>query len=123
MLPDITVGFWGTISSSLTVLTSDHLDPASNLLGRVFDRDPVLRYMLCNLSDEEHQVWLQPYWRGLCRTAQLNGGAIMEADGWKSVAIVLPPGRSVDSPWTIIPSAFGFKKVLWRIGLGGCIVR
>ncbi|KAL4982928.1 hypothetical protein BDW68DRAFT_191755 [Aspergillus falconensis] len=107
--PPITIGSWG------------NLDPASNLLGRVFDRDPVLRFMLCNLSDEQFDACLQPYWRGLCRTALLNGGVISEAGGWKSVAVILPPGRSVDSPWTIIPAAFGFSGVLWRIGISGCI--
>ncbi|KAL4915670.1 hypothetical protein BDW62DRAFT_212524 [Aspergillus aurantiobrunneus] len=107
--PLITVGSW------------DHLDPASDVLGRVFDRDPVLRYMLCNLTDDEYRKYLRPYWRGLCRTALLNGGVISEADRWKSVVVMLPPGRSVDSPWTIIPAALGFLKVLWRIRVGGCI--
>ncbi|KAL4967139.1 GNAT family N-acetyltransferase [Aspergillus stella-maris] len=109
MPPTITVGYW------------ERLDPASNLLGRVFDEDPILRYMLCNLNDEDFLRYLQPYWRGLLRAALLNGGVISEADGWKSVAVILPPGRSVDSPWTIIPSAIGFLGTLWRIGISGCI--
>ncbi|KAL4739973.1 hypothetical protein BDV11DRAFT_169605 [Aspergillus similis] len=50
-LPPITIGSW------------DSLDPASNILGRVFDRDPVLRFMLCNLSDEQYDAYLQAYWR------------------------------------------------------------
>ncbi|KAL4886035.1 hypothetical protein BJY04DRAFT_213574 [Aspergillus karnatakaensis] len=79
---------------SITSDTWNNLDPASDLLGRVFDRDPVLRYMLCNLSDEEYQEYLQRYWRGLCRAAFLNGGVISEADGWKSTAVVLPLGKS-----------------------------
>ncbi|KAL4805117.1 hypothetical protein BDV18DRAFT_161514 [Aspergillus unguis] len=105
----ISVGYW------------EYLNPASNLLGRVFDRDPILRYMLCNLSDEEYQALLRPYWYGLCRAALLNGGAILEAGLWKSVAVVLPPGRSVDSLWSIIPSAVGLLRVLWKIGIAGCI--
>ncbi|KAL4926147.1 uncharacterized protein BDV17DRAFT_270158 [Aspergillus undulatus] len=109
MPPLITIGDW------------ERLDPASNLLGRVFDEDPVLRYMLCNLTDEEFRQYLQPFWRGLLRAALLNGGVIAEADGWKSTAVILPPGRSVDNPWTIVPSAVGFTGTLWRIGISGCI--
>ncbi|KAL4867048.1 hypothetical protein BDV12DRAFT_124145 [Aspergillus spectabilis] len=108
-------------SVSINAGSWDHLDPASDLLGRVFDRDPAIRYMLCNLSDEEHQEYLQQYWRGLCRTALLNGAVISEADDWKSAAVVLPPGKSVDNPLMIIPAAFGFLGVLWRIGLSGLI--
>lgn len=107
----------------MLILTSlEHLDPASNLLGRVFDRNPVLRYMLCNLSDEDYQVYLQQYWRGLCRTALLNGGTISEADGWKSVAVILPPGRSIDNPWMMVPAALAFLDVIWRVGVAGCVV-
>ncbi|KAL4899951.1 hypothetical protein BDW74DRAFT_183266 [Aspergillus multicolor] len=105
----ITIGCW------------ENLDPASNLLGRVFDRDPILRFMLCNLSDDQYQANLQAYWRGLYRTALLNGAIILEADGWRSVAVILLPGRSVDSPWTIIPAALVFTRILWRIGVSGIV--
>ncbi|KAL3476002.1 hypothetical protein BJX99DRAFT_151464 [Aspergillus californicus] len=99
----------------------DHLDPAAGLFGRVFDKDPVLRYLLCNLSDEEYQEYLPRYWRGLCRAGLLNGAVIYEADGWKAATVVLPPGKSVDNPLTIVPAMLGFMSVLWRIGLAGLI--
>ncbi|KAL2831472.1 hypothetical protein BDW59DRAFT_182128 [Aspergillus cavernicola] len=110
-MPDIhtTNGLW------------DHLEPASNLLAAVFDNDPILRYMLCNLSYKDYLVYLRPYWRGLCRAALLNGGVITEVNGWQTAGIMLPPGRSVDNPWTIIPAAFGFLGVLWRIGFAGFV--
>ncbi|KAL4978854.1 hypothetical protein BDW66DRAFT_157741 [Aspergillus desertorum] len=108
-------------SPAITISSWENLEPASNLLGRVFDRDPVLRFMLCDLSDEQYNEYLQPYWRGLCRTALLNRALILEAAGLKSVAVILPPGRAVYSLWTIVPAAFGFTGVLWRIGISGCI--
>ncbi|RDW92748.1 uncharacterized protein DSM5745_00070 [Aspergillus mulundensis] len=121
----ITIGSWGPHRPRPhpipTNKSLENLDPTSNLLGRVFDRDPVLRFLLCNLSDDQYQTSLQAYWRGLCRTALLNGAIILEAGGWKAVAVILPPGRTVDSPWTIIPAALGFTRVLWRIGVAGVV--
>ncbi|KAI9373494.1 hypothetical protein BJX61DRAFT_533073 [Aspergillus egyptiacus] len=98
----------------------EYLEPASNLFAHAFDSDPILRYLLCNLSDEDYVIYLRPYWKGLCRAALLNGGVISEVDGWKSAGIMLPPGKSVDNPWMIVPAALGFVKVLWRMGISGC---
>ncbi|KAL5332544.1 hypothetical protein BJX70DRAFT_383851 [Aspergillus crustosus] len=97
----------------------DYLEPAADLLGRAFDKDPVLRFLLCNLPDDEVQEYLPRYWRSLGRAALLNKAVIYEADGWKAATFVLPPGKSVDNPLTIIPAALGSLSVLWRIGLAG----
>ncbi|KAL3477647.1 hypothetical protein BJX99DRAFT_225870 [Aspergillus californicus] len=104
-----------TITSGLW----DHLAPAYSLLSHVFDHDPVLRYIFCDVSDEDFLRCLRPFWRGLFRTALLNGGVIYQVDGWKTAGVLLPPGKSVDNLWMMVPAAFGFTGVFWRIGIYG----
>ncbi|KKK20505.1 hypothetical protein ARAM_001103 [Aspergillus rambellii] len=97
----------------------ERLDAVSSLLGRAFDKDPILRYMLCDMSPEEYRSYLKPYWDRLCKAAVLNDGIITEADGWKAGAVLMPPGKLLDNPWTMIPA--GLFSVLFRIGISGVL--
>lgn len=93
------------------------LDQVARLNGRVFDEDPVIAYMLLDMSREERLEYLPTYWSTLGRSALMNDAVITEADGWKAAAIVIPPGRSIEKVWILLYA--GFLGVLWRIGLSG----
>ena len=97
------------------------LDAVASLNGRAFDNDPVLAYMLLDMSQDKRLAYLPKYWSKLIKAAVLNDGIITEADGWKSASVMVPPGRSVDNIWTLLPA--GVLAVLWRIGIPGLRVR
>ncbi|KAJ5132074.1 Acyl-CoA N-acyltransferase [Penicillium atrosanguineum] len=95
----------------------DKLDPVARLNGRVFDNDPVIAYMLLDMSHEQRLQYLPSYWSKLARSALMNDALITEADGWKAASIVIPPGRDIDNVWTLVYS--GFLCILWKIGYSG----
>ena len=92
----------------------------AKLNGRVFDNDPVLAYMLLNLSREERLKYLPVYWGILIKAALLNKALITEADGWKAASVLIPPESHIENVWTLLPA--GILSVLWRIGFSGCKV-
>lgn len=95
----------------------DFLSQVSGLNGRVFATDPVVTYMLLDMSREERLAYLPTYWSTLVRSALMNGASITEADGWKAASVIIPPGKAIDNVWTLLYA--GFLCVLWRIGLSG----
>lgn len=99
----------------------DKLDSVARLNGRVFDNDPVIAYMLLDMSHEQRLQYLPKFWSKLARSALMNNALITEADGWKAASIVIPPGRDIDNVWTLVYS--GFLWILWKIGLSGLKVR
>jgi hypothetical protein len=101
-----------------------YIDPCTDLLssvaelnGRVFDTDPVITYMLLDLSEKERLAYLPTYWSTLIKSALLNDAIITEADGVKAASVLIPPGRYVDNIWTLLCA--GFLGVLWRTGFPG----
>ncbi|KAF7713631.1 Uncharacterized protein PECH_006255 [Penicillium ucsense] len=93
------------------------LDKVSQLNGRTFSDDPVIAYMLLDMSREERHAYLPTYWSVFVKSALLNDAVITEADGWKAAAVVLPPGKQLDNTWTLFSSGFG--GVLWKMGFSG----
>ncbi|KAK9855569.1 hypothetical protein MYU51_002115 [Penicillium brevicompactum] len=94
------------------------LSSVAALNGRVFSTDPVISYMLLDLSQEERLAYLPTYWGILIKSALLNDAVITEAEDWKAASVVILPGQCVENTWTLICA--GFLGVLWRIGIPGC---
>ncbi|KAJ5151276.1 uncharacterized protein N7482_010528 [Penicillium canariense] len=93
------------------------LAPVARLNARVFEYDPVIAYMLLDMSQEERLAYLPSYWLTLVRSALLNDALITQADDWKAASVIIPPGRHVDNVWTLIYA--GFLSVLFRMGFSG----
>ncbi|CAL5875248.1 uncharacterized protein PFLUO_LOCUS9552 [Penicillium psychrofluorescens] len=93
------------------------LDAVASLNGRAFDTDPVIAYMLLDMSQEERLQYLPIYWTKLVKSALLNDALITEADGWKAASVFVPPGKYVNGVWSLLWA--GFLSVLWRIGFTG----
>lgn len=102
---------------SPTYYHPDFLVKVAGLNGRVFDTDPVVAYMLLDMSLEERLAYLPTYWSTLVQSALMNGAVITEADGWKAASVIIPPGKGIDNIWTLLYA--GFLCVLWRIGISG----
>ncbi|KAK3075256.1 hypothetical protein LTR53_001621 [Teratosphaeriaceae sp. CCFEE 6253] len=98
--------------------SEDRVHRCSNLYKDAFKDDPVLTYMLCNLSPEARHAYLYTYFTSLLTASALNGGIFEEADDWSSCSVLIPPGKRVDNPWTLLPA--GILGILFRIGFAGC---
>lgn len=104
-------------TNSWKMYPPEYLSKVANLNGRVFDTDPVVTYMLLDMSKEERLTYLKTYWSTLVRSALMNDALITEADGWKAASVIIPPGKAIDNVWTLLYA--GFLCVLWRIGFSG----
>jgi hypothetical protein len=76
--------------------------------------------MLCSLSDNARNEYMQQYFNTLIKAAALNDAVFQEANDWSCIAVWMPPGRRVDNPWTLYQA--GFVSCLFNLGVGGCKV-
>lgn len=87
------------------------------LNGHAFEDDPVVAYMLLEMTRAERKAILPIYWKALIRSALMNNAIITEANGWQAASVIILPGGCVDNVWTLFYA--GFLPVLWRIGFHG----
>lgn len=74
--------------------------------------------MLCNLTTERKNAWLNSYFTRLLTAAGLNGAIFDETCDFASAQVTIPPGKKVDNTWTLIPA--GIFGALWMMGVKGC---
>lgn len=98
--------------------SKERILPIADLYQDAFRDDPVISYLLCSLNRTQRHQYLHEYFTCLGTAAALNDATFSEADNWKSAMIVLPPGKYIDNPWTLIPA--GLFQVLWKLGFAGC---
>ena len=98
----------------------DYLPQATALLTRAFAEDPVIQFMLCDLSNAEKREYLPEYMHVLLKASMLNDAAFQEANDWSCCAVWMPPGKRVDNLWTVLPA--GLIGVLFKLGISGCKV-
>ncbi|KAI3319288.1 hypothetical protein HD806DRAFT_539323 [Xylariaceae sp. AK1471] len=92
------------------------------VLTRAFRDDPIFAYFMGALTEEERRDYLPLFLTTLLKAGTLNKGIILEVSSWGCCAIMLPPGRKVDNPFTIIQAGFpgallqlkatGIKRIL-----------
>ena len=93
---------------------------ATALISKTFTTDPVIRFMLSSLPDNDRLAYLPAYISTLLKAAAINDAVFEEANDWACCAVWMPPGKQVDNPLTMLQA--GILGVLWRIGVGGCKV-
>jgi GNAT superfamily N-acetyltransferase len=96
----------------------ERIPTTASLYATSFRSDPVITYLLSTLPPPHRHAYLGEYFTRLATAAALNSAIFSEASDYSSISIVLPPGKSVDNPWTLIPA--GLFSVLWRLGWKGC---
>jgi ribosomal protein S18 acetylase RimI-like enzyme len=108
-----------TPSINITSSTGTSLIPqTASLYATAFHSDPAITYVLGTLSQSQRHAYLEEYFTRIATAAALNDATFHEADSFSSIAIVLPPGKTVDNPWTLIPA--GILSVLGNFGFTGC---
>ena len=102
----------------ITAGGKERIESASALYKDAFRDDPVVTYMLCNLSIEARYTYLMSYFRALMTGAGLNNAIFEEAADWSACSVLMPPGCRADNTWTLLSA--GLPQVLWKIGFKGC---
>lgn len=77
-----------------------------------------------NLPPPQHEPRkansLPQYFRALLTGAALNDATFSEINGFKSCLVVMPPGKRMDNPWTMVQAGL-FQKMA-NVGWGPCSV-
>lgn len=107
-----------TTTAKITTGGAERVPQAADLYQNAFRSDPVIAYMLGNLTTQERHAYLREYFTRLNTAAALNAAVFEEADDWASASVYLPPGKRIDNPWTLVPA--GIFQVLWKLGFAGC---
>jgi ribosomal protein S18 acetylase RimI-like enzyme len=104
-------------SREITTGGAERIPPTTELYKDAFRDDPVFRYMLSNLSEEERYAWLPDFFKGVFTAAGLNAGLFDEIANWSACSVLMPPKAKVANPLTL-PSAGIFGFIL-KLGFGG----
>ncbi|ELR06499.1 hypothetical protein VC83_08488 [Pseudogymnoascus destructans] len=98
----------------------ERVPPAVAVLAPAFAEDPLLTYLLNSLDPVARRAYLPAYFTALLTQATLNGAYVLEHSSWESCMTVLPPGRKLENPFTLLQS--GLVGVLRKVGLL-CVTR
>ncbi|KFY74840.1 hypothetical protein V499_05162, partial [Pseudogymnoascus sp. VKM F-103] len=98
----------------------ERVTPAVAVLAPAFAEDPIITYVLNTLDPVARRAYLPAYFTALLTQATLNGAYVFEHSDWESCLTVLPPGRKVENPFTLLQS--GLVGVLRKVGLS-CVKR
>ncbi|KAK4569848.1 hypothetical protein LTR86_002817 [Recurvomyces mirabilis] len=93
------------------------VDKAAKLYKDAFRDDPVIAYMLCNLTREERHTYLYKWMTCLMIASAMNGGVFDETEDFSTCLVTIPPGKRPDNVWTWIPA--GMIGFVAKLGLGG----
>jgi ribosomal protein S18 acetylase RimI-like enzyme len=107
-----------TVTIKTTTGGAARIPQTAALYASAFRSDPAITYFLHALPLPQRHAYLEEYFTRLATAAALNNALFTEASDYASVAIILPPGKTVDNPQTLIPA--GLFRVLWKLGFVGC---
>lgn len=74
-------------------------------------------WMLGDISKPRRQPVFEKLFAAFIKGALLNSGRVFEANGWGACAILMPPGKKLDNPWTILQA--GLAGIAWETGFTG----
>ncbi|GAB7326936.1 hypothetical protein MBLNU13_g10896t1 [Cladosporium sp. NU13] len=109
------------MTTSIKITSSSgpsYIPQTASLYKTAFRTDPGITYVLGALPESARHAYLEEYFTRITTAAALNAAEFSEAEAFSSVSIVIPPGKTVDNPRTLIPA--GIFQVLWKLGFSGC---
>ncbi|GAB1317468.1 hypothetical protein MFIFM68171_07678 [Madurella fahalii] len=101
----------------ITCKGKEYLDRTAKVLTEAFTGDPVFTWLLHDYSLAEQEPMLYKLLRAFLTAGTLNNAMFIEVDDFGSCCILMPPGKRVDNPWTMIPA--GLIPALFTIGFRG----
>ncbi|KFX91982.1 hypothetical protein V490_05627 [Pseudogymnoascus sp. VKM F-3557] len=103
------------LPGGITIGGRERVAQAVALLAPAFVDNPLNTYLLNTLDPVDRRAYLPKYFTALLTQATLNGGYIFEHSDWESCVIVLPPGKGVGNPFTLLQS--GLVGLSRKVGL------
>ncbi|KFX86418.1 hypothetical protein V490_09086, partial [Pseudogymnoascus sp. VKM F-3557] len=91
-------------TEGISVGGKERVPRAVAVLAPAFAEDPILTYVLNSLDPVARRAYLPSYYTALLTQATLNGAYILEHSDWESCMTVLPPGKKVENPFTLLQS-------------------
>ncbi|OBT69231.1 hypothetical protein VE03_01986 [Pseudogymnoascus sp. 23342-1-I1] len=104
----------------VTIRGREHVPQAVAVLAPAFVDNPLNTYLLNTLDPVDRRAYLPKYFTALLMQATLNGGYIFEHSHWESCMVVLPPGKGVGNPLTLLQA--GLVGLSRKVGLT-CVKR
>ncbi|KXX74865.1 putative increased recombination centers protein 11 [Madurella mycetomatis] len=101
----------------ITCKGKEYLDRTAKVLTEAFVGDPVFTWLLQDYSLTEQEPVLYKFIHALLTAGALNNAMFAEIDNFGCCCVLMPPGKRVDNPWTMIPA--GIIPALFSIGFGG----
>ncbi|KAM3516094.1 hypothetical protein MY11210_000376 [Beauveria gryllotalpidicola] len=106
-------------STQVTEGSAARISQAVATIAPQFIDDPVLVYITNNYSKDQRLPLLNTVFEFMISAAVANKGTIYEAADWKSATVIVPPGKDVANPMTLISS--GGLGVFANLGISGTI--
>jgi hypothetical protein len=85
-------------------------------LTPAFIGDPVFTWLLHTTDSKKHGAVLPKLFRGFFTQCALNGSIFLEVDDYGCCGVLMPPGATVQNPWTMLQA--GLIPALWNPGAG-----
>lgn len=92
------------------------MERTTQVLTSVFLGDPVYTWLLHTTDPENHVSALPKLLRALFTQCALNGSIFIEVDDYGCCSVLVPPGSTVENPWTMLQA--GLIPALWNPGAG-----
>jgi len=90
----------------------------SALYAHAFETDPLITYILHNMSQPKRISYLPAWFDVLLTQLALNSAIFTEIDDFKSCATIMLPGKKADNIFTIFQA--GLIGIMWNSGFGPC---
>lgn len=97
------------------------MDRAAELLAAAFEEDPAYAYFFHDVAQDQRQRGRRKVMGGFVKASVLNDGEVVEAGGWGSCGILMPPGKKAENPLTLLQS--GLIPMIMSVGVSRCKVR
>ncbi|KAI0169632.1 hypothetical protein GGR52DRAFT_550813 [Hypoxylon sp. FL1284] len=94
----------------------EYVGKTHEVLTAAFMGDPVFRWLLHDHPANRHEAKLSKLFSVLFTQAAANSAVFAEVAGFGCCSVLMPPSRTVNNPWTMLPS--GLISATWTLGLG-----
>ncbi|KAH8768294.1 hypothetical protein F5883DRAFT_70332 [Diaporthe sp. PMI_573] len=101
---------------AVTTGGKERVERTIQILTPAFIGDPVFTWLLHTTDSKKHGAVLPKLFRGFFTQCALNGSIFLEVDDYGCCGVLMPPGATVQNPWTMLQA--GLIPALWNPGAG-----
>ncbi|KAI1180225.1 hypothetical protein F4777DRAFT_531381 [Nemania sp. FL0916] len=94
----------------------DYVERTIGTLTPAFKDDPLYAWLIHQFPVSEHPAVLVKLFHAFFAQGTLNNGIFVEVNDFSCCGLLMPPGTSVENPWTLLQA--GLVPALFSIGPG-----